>query len=402
MPASRNIPARGFVALAIMVALLNSTASSPLYAVYRELWSLDTFTISAVFATYAGGTLLALLVLGRLSDRLPDRRIVICGALLLVIAGSLVFGTASDLEHLFLGRFLAGAGTGGVAGTASAALLELDPKLDARRSATLATSVFTIACALGPVITSACLALDLDPLRLPFLIVAGLSLVALVGLVAVPFPARRSSGGPPVAATAADGSTAPPRIAGFAIAAAAVFIAWAVGSCFAALGPSFVRDLLGARSVATAGLIVTVFQLVGGISQMGFGSVASPKALVIGSAIVAAAMALCALAIEIAAPALFVAGTVLVGIGYGAAFVGAAGVVNRVAPPDRRATYVSAFYVTAYLSNSLPVLLLGRLSDMIGLADAFVALTGFAVVAVLVLLPAALAVLKPFARRPAR
>ncbi len=87
MPASRNIPARGFVALAIMVALLNSTASSPLYAVYRELWSLDTFTISAVFATYAGGTLLALLVLGRLSDRLPDRRIVICGALLLVIAG---------------------------------------------------------------------------------------------------------------------------------------------------------------------------------------------------------------------------------------------------------------------------------------------------------------------------
>jgi len=97
VPASRNIPARGFVALAIMVALLNSTASSPLYAVYRELWSLDTFTISAVFATYAGGTLLALLVLGRLSDRLPDRRIVICGALLLVIAGSLVFGTASDL-----------------------------------------------------------------------------------------------------------------------------------------------------------------------------------------------------------------------------------------------------------------------------------------------------------------
>ena len=57
--------------------------------------------------------------------------------------------------------------------------------------------------------------------------------------------------------------------------------------------------------------------------------------------------------------------------------------------------------MTAYLSNSLPVLLLGRLSDMIGLANAFVALTGFAVVAVLVLLPAAHAVLKPFARRPA-
>ena len=121
---------------------------------------------------------------------------------------------------------------------------------------------------------------------------AGLSLVALVGLVTVPFPARRSAGSPAIAATAADGSAPPPRIAGFAIAAAAVFIAWAVGSCFAALGPSFVRDLLGARSVATAGLIVTVFQLVGGISQMGFGSVASPKALVIGSAIVAAAMAL--------------------------------------------------------------------------------------------------------------
>ncbi|HEV7283877.1 MAG TPA: hypothetical protein VGN75_03395, partial [Kaistia sp.] len=75
LPANRQ--ARFFVALAIMVALLNSTAASPLYTSYRVMWSLDAFTVAFIFAIYAFGTLAALVVLGRLSDRLPDRRLLI-------------------------------------------------------------------------------------------------------------------------------------------------------------------------------------------------------------------------------------------------------------------------------------------------------------------------------------
>ncbi|SHE77123.1 Predicted arabinose efflux permease, MFS family [Kaistia soli DSM 19436] len=394
MSRPRNIPARSFVALAIMVALLNSTAASPLYGVYRAHWSLDTFTISAIFAVYAGGTLLSLLLLGRLSDRLRDRRIAIAGALLIVIAGALVFGTATDLHALFVGRFLAGFGTGAVTGAANAALIELDPRLDARRSAVLATSVFTIGCAVGPAISSLCLALDLDPLRLPFLVIAALALVALAGLAIVPWrPVRFTAPTGPIDVTSPAAST--PRLAAFSIAAAAVFIAWAVGSSFASLGPSFVHELLHMPSMAAAGLIVTIFQLVGGLSQIAAGRLSSDRALIAGTVIVAAATLACLIAIEAASAVGFVAGTVLIGIGYGAAFVGAAGVVNRIAPPDRRAAFVSAFYVIAYLANCLPVLLLGWLGDLFGLAGAFLALTIFAALATVIVVPAAIVVLKP-------
>ncbi len=406
MSRPRNIPARSFVALAIMVALLNSTAASPLYGVYRLRWSLDAFTISAIFAIYAGGTLLALLLLGRLSDRLPDRRLVIGGALLIVIAGALVFGTAGDLHGLFIGRFLAGIGTGGVTGAANAALMELDPKLDARRSAVLATSVFTIGCALGPIISAACLALDLAPLHLPFLLIAALALVALAGLALAPWHPQRFAAAPVDPALAPVMAQAPPRgpsrLPAFAVAAAGVFIAWTVGSSFAALGPSFVHELLHLPSMAAAGLIVSLFQLVGGLSQIAAGRLSSNRALIGGVAIVAVATAACLVAIETASPLAFFAGTVLIGIGYGGAFVGAAGVINRIAPPDRRAGFVSAFYVTAYLANCLPVLALGRLGDMFGLAGGFVALTLFTLLAACVQVPAAIAVLRPGFRRGIR
>ena len=400
----RNLPARSFVALAIMVALLNSTAASPLYGVYRLRWSLDVFTISAIFAIYAGGTLLSLLLLGRLSDRMPDRRIVIGGGLLIVIAGALVFGTAADLHALFIGRFLAGIGTGGVTGAANAALMELDPKQDARRSAVLATSVFTIGCAVGPALSALCLALGSDPLRLPFLIIAALALVALAGLAIAPWHPRRfvatMTPASDRAASGKAGSDGPrpvdrSRLAAFAVAAAAVFIAWTVGSCFAALGPSFVHELLQLPSMAAAGMIVSIFQLVGGLSQMVSGRLASDRALIGGIVIIALATAACLLAIEIANPAAFFSFTGLIGVGYGAAFVGAAGVINRIAPPDRRAGFVSAFYVIAYLANCLPVLVLGRLTDGLGLAGGFVVLTLFTALATAALLPAAIAVLKP-------
>ncbi len=405
MPRPRNIPARSFVALAIMVALLNSTAASPLYGVYRLNWSLDAFTISAIFAIYAGGTLLALLLLGRLSDRLPDRRLVIGGALLIVVAGALVFGTATELHGLFIGRFLAGIGTGGVTGAANAALMELDPKLDARRSAVLATSVFTIGCALGPIISALCLALDSDPLRLPFLLIAALALVALAGLALAPWHPQRFGAAPADPALAPAMASVPRPAAGrlpaFAVAAGGVFIAWTVGSSFAALGPSFVHELLHLPSMAAAGLIVSLFQLVGGLSQIAAGRLSSNRALIGGVAVVAVATAACLVAIESASPFAFFAGTVLIGIGYGAAFVGAAGVINRIAPPDRRAGFVSAFYVTAYLANCLPVLALGRLGDVFGLAGGFVALTLFTLLATSVQVPAAIAVLRPGPRRVA-
>lgn len=394
-PANRQ--ARFFVALAIMVALLNSTAASPLYTSYRVMWSLDAFTVALIFAIYAVGTLIALFGLGRLSDRLPDRRLLIIASLLVVIAGALIFASASNLPTLLIGRLLAGAGTGGLTGIANAALIELDPKADARANAVLATAVFTAGCALGPMISSAALYLDAWPLQLPFILIAALALLAILGLATASWqPAPRVIH---VASTVAGAAAPAGRYTAFAVAAGAVIIAWAVGSTFAGLGVTFVHELLKVESQAASGVIVAFFQLVAGISQLASQRVDSNRAMVWGTTLIALAILVCAYSIWASSPLLFVLGTVGSGIGYGAAFVGSAGVVNRIAPPDRRATWVSAYYITGYLANALPVLALGFLGDQLGLFGAFLCLTAFTVFGTLAVNGAARIVLRPASRR---
>ncbi|WP_018181457.1 MFS transporter [Kaistia granuli] len=394
-PANRQ--ARFFVALAIMVALLNSTAASPLYTSYRMMWSLDAFTVAFIFAIYAFGTLIALFLLGRLSDRLPDRRLLIILSLSIVVAGALIFGSADNLATLLIGRLLAGAGTGGLTGIANAALIELDPKADARANAVLATAVFTAGCAFGPVISSAALYFDAWPLHLPFLLIAALAIITVIGLATAGWqPAPRAL---PVM-TAAAGSPAPAgRYTAFAVAAGAVIIAWAVGATFAGLGVTFVHELLKVESQAASGVIVAFFQLVAGISQLASQRVDSNRAMVWGTTLIALAILVCAYSIWASAPLFFVLGTVGSGIGYGAAFVGSAGIVNRIAPPDRRATWVSTYYFTAYLANALPVLALGFLGDQLGLFGAFLCLTAFTVCGTIIVNSTARIALRPASRR---
>jgi MFS family permease len=152
------------------------------------------------------------------------------------------------------------------------------------------------------------------------------------------------------------------------------------------------------NSQAASGVIVAAFQLVAGISQLASQRLDSNKAMVLGTTLIALAILACAFAIWTASPLLFVLGTLGSGIGYGAAFVGAAGVVNRIAPPDRRATWVSTFYITGYLANALPVLALGFLGDRLGLFGAFLCLTVFTVVGTIVVNSTARIVLRPSRR----
>lgn len=399
MASQANLQARFFVSLAIMVALLNSTAASPLYTVYRQMWSLDAFTIAAIFAVYALGTLTALIVLGRLADRIPDRRILIGVSLMVIMAGAILFATADSLHALFIGRLCAGVGTGGLTGAANAALIELDPRADSRRNAVIATAFFTGGCALGPMLSAAALHFDAWPLKLPFFIIAALAVVTLVGLLTASWRVAPRAATP--AASSTEG-TVPlsdrERLTAFGVAAGGLIIAWAVGSTFAALGPTFVHELLDISSLAVAGVIVGLFQLVAGLSQLACQKLPSNRALILGTITIAVAMVLSAVAIWTGAPWLFIAATVLNGIGYGGAFVGAAGITNRIAPPRSRATWISAFYMTGYLANALPVLVMGKLGDTLGLFGAFLCLTAFTVLGTLAVCIAARVVL---ARRPA-
>jgi MFS family permease len=92
-----------FWILAVLLGLflLAASAPSPLYAVYAERWHFSSINLTAIYAVYAAGALIALLLTGRLSDHVGRRKVVI-GALVIQIAGMGAFIVANGVALLYV------------------------------------------------------------------------------------------------------------------------------------------------------------------------------------------------------------------------------------------------------------------------------------------------------------
>ena len=87
---------------------MGTTVPTPLYPLYEMEFGFSSLTVTVVYALYALGVVVGLLVFGRLSDQI-GRRPVILIALLLSVAADAVFLAAVDLAMIIVGRILAGA-----------------------------------------------------------------------------------------------------------------------------------------------------------------------------------------------------------------------------------------------------------------------------------------------------
>jgi predicted MFS family arabinose efflux permease len=86
---------------------------------------------------------------------------------------------------------------------------------------------------------------------------------------------------------------------------------------------------------------------------------------------------------------LYLIGSVVAGAGFGVAFVGGLSALVVAIPPEHRAAVMSAFYIVAYGSLSVPAVLAGAVVDQLGLQSTFETFGG--AVAVVALVVAALA-----------
>jgi len=357
-------------ALALFAALLGSTAPSPLYPIYASQWSLGQAMINAVFAVYAIGTLLCLVIVGLVGDRVRTNRQLLLPALGLVAAGALLMAAAFNPIWLLVGRFLAGAGTGIITATAPAAFHELLAPAQRKQTAMITTLAFTAGAACGPLLSAAAIALDLRPTLSPYAVIAAVAAAAASGILFAKWPPprkRRRAGN----VAHADLLTYGSPLAAQALAYLAIAVSWMIGSTIMAVGTRLALDLFGAGSVALAGLLPAAFQLFGGAGQTLFGFIDRRSAALYGLA----GLALSQLVLWIAADAQISVALIfaipLCGLAYGAAFVGAAGLINETVAPDKRSAATSRFYIVGYLANAVPVLALGAFIDAVGLSLAF-------------------------------
>ena len=359
--------AYALVASVVGLALFASVTPSPLYGIYRELWGFSPLVLTLVYGTYAFGVLASLILAGRLSDEV-GRRPVLLVALGGLMVTSVVFMLADSVVWLFVARGLQGIATGLALGAASAAMLDLHPRRDPA-AVGLANGVMSAGgLGLGMLVSST--AVELLPAErvLPYVVLLVLFAIAFTGALAMPEPV--SSRGR-VRLTPQRPSVPREVRRPFLLAALAVISSWSIGGLFFSLGPQFSSSLFHSSDHLVAGVGVFVLAGSAAVAQLAFGRTAPWAGAVGGSIALSVGMLMIVGSVVADSAALYLAGALVGGAGFGVAFLGALRALSAVIPPAHRSEVMSAFYVVAYGALSLPAVLAGILVTPLGLRTTF-------------------------------
>ena len=337
--------------------LFASSAPSPLYVVYQEKWSFSPLTLTSVFAVYVVALLVSLVLAGSLSDRL-GRRPVLLGALVVQVAAMVLFGVAHDVTVLFAARIVQGLATGIATGALSAALIDLQPAHRPHLGALLSAAAPPLGLAAGALGSGLLVQYGPDPLRLVYWLLVGVFALVIAGVLAMPETVERHRGGWASALRPRIG--VPAEVRGTFAAVAPVLVAtWALGGLYLSLGPSLAVSLLHSSSHVTGGLVIVALTATGAITSVLTRFHAPERVLAFGAAMLALGVGVTILGLNEGVTALFFAGSVLAGVGFGAGFSGAFKTIVALAPPTERAGLIAAVYVLSYLGFSLPAIAAG-------------------------------------------
>jgi MFS family permease len=372
------------VAYAFAVTMLGVALPTPLYPLFAVEFGFSLLTLTVIFATFAVGVIVALLLFGRLSDQI-GRRLTLLPGLGLSALSAVSFLLAQGVGMLLVGRMLSGLSAGIFMGAATATLVDLAP--EARGRATLvATMVSVGGVGSGPLLTGLLSQFAPSPLQLTFEVDLVLLVPAAVFVWAMPEPV----------AAIAHPRVRPQKLripsemrAVFVRASLAAFAGFAVLGLFTAVAPGFLSQILGITNRAIVGLVVFSVFAASTVGQTVLMRIFGSGALRGGCGGLIAGMGLLAVGLNLASLALVIAGAVVAGFGQGLSFRAGLAAVNEAAPADRRGEVASSYFVVAYVALSLPVVGVGVLAGLTNLRVAsvvFAALVAALAATVLVLL----------------
>ncbi|WNV87886.1 MFS transporter [Umezawaea sp. Da 62-37] len=338
--------------------LTAASAPSPLYPVYQRLWGFSSFTLTVVFAVYVFALLTALLTVGSLSDRV-GRRPVASAALVLLALGMLLFTVAGGPGGLMAARIVQGLAVGAAAGTTTAMIMDSAP--DPRFGSMVSSAVPPLGIAIGAVLAGALVEFAPLPRQLVFWILAVVHLVlaALVWLIperARPESTSRESVLRSLLPSA--GLPAATRPVFFAL-VPSIAATWALGGLYLSLGSSVLGSVLDVRSHFVVGIVLGAF-FAAGVAGTVVSTVLPPRLREwFGYGTLAAGVLLTIEAMLMGALPLYVVGSVVAGIGFGAVFRFAVSALGEAAPAAQRGQVFATMYIVSYLAFSVPALAAG-------------------------------------------
>jgi len=350
-----GMPALVLLASLIVSLLAASGAPTPLYAIYQQRWGFSPITVTIVFGVYALAVLASLLTLGRLSDYL-GRRPVLLAALGVQVVSLAVFATADGVGALLLARVIQGLATGAALGAIGAGMLDVNRERGALANA-MAPGLGTGSGAL----LSALLVRYLPaPDHLVYLVLIGVIIAQAAGVALLRETVTRTS----LPATVLVPEVRLPRaVRGPMLAAAPVlFAVWALAGLYGALAPSLVASLTGSQSVVLGGLSLVALTAPAAVSVYLLRNAPARRVMLIGIAALVIGVAITLVALGTGSAGLFFAGTAVSGVGFVSGFQGGIRTVVPVAAPDERAGVLSLVFTVSYLGMGVPAVAAGFLA----------------------------------------
>ncbi|MFJ5287939.1 MFS transporter [Streptomyces sp. NPDC088348] len=344
-----------YVLASITVSFLAaSSAPTPLYAVYQAEWGFDPITTTVVFGVYAVAVLLGLLTMGKLSDHV-GRRPVLLAALAAQGASMIVFATSEGVSGLMVARIVQGLSTGAALGAIGAGMMDID-----RPRGTITNAVVPgIGTATGALVSGLVVQFLPAPTHLVYL---GLLAVFALQAVAVALMAETVSRKPGALASLAPEIKLPRAVRRpMLVAAPVLFAVWALAGLYGSLGPSLARQLTGSRSEVLGGLSLFVLAGVAAVSVLVLRKAATRTVMLTGILALIAGVALTLVSIRGSSPTGFFVGTAIAGVGFGSGFQGGIRTVMPLARPHESSGVLSLLFVVSYLGMGVPAVIAGFL-----------------------------------------
>ena len=332
--------------------LAGSSAPTPLYALYQARWGFSPIMTTVVFGIYALAVLGSLLTVGRLSDHVGRRPVLIVAVLFQALT-MLLFATASGLSTLVIARAVQGLSTGAALGAIGAGLVDLD-----RPKGTLANSVAPmIGTATGGVVSGIFVQYLPLPDKLVYAVLLFVFVAQAFGLVLMPEPAETRPG---ALASLKPQFSLPAELRAPMLMAAPLLVAsWAFVGFYGSLGPALLKSLFGHGSVLLGGLALFSMAGSGAVAVLLLRARRGRELMLAGASLLFAGVTLTLLAIALHSPLVFFVGTSVAGAGFGTGFQGAIRDLVPNAPVHARAGVLSVIFLISYLAMGVPAIAAG-------------------------------------------
>jgi MFS family permease len=343
------------VAASLAVIYVLSTVPTPLYELYRERLGFTGVTLTVIYAAYVVGSLGAMFFLGRLSDQI-GRRPVVLASLMAGVVAVVLFLFADATVWLFAARVVSGFAIALASGASTAWIVE-SHRAGKKQATRIAIGANLLGLAVGPLLAGVLAQYEPAPLRLVYVV---LLLMLISVLIAAWFGAETVREPTPLHQAKVHPRFGVPRElrVQFLVPAISAFSTFAVLGFYAALVPGLLRQGLHQPNLAVAGAVTGGMFLVASVT-VALVEVPPIAGVIVGLGLLIPGVGMMVLAEHVRSMAWLVVASVVIGVAAGLGYRFGLEMVNEMAPDDRRSELVSGYLIVCYGAISLPVIGIG-------------------------------------------